>query len=150
MNIIKPRKEDWATENGKECVWYDEHPLTGKIILTSPLSPARMGYSRRKTTIPKEMDRLFRKVSDQEHEANAKLIEKMQTRGEPYYAKVRNSLRQRLQSSSTSNMEKAIIRESLRLMDERDRNARKNEVHGESALETTEAPIPKRTQVEVN
>ncbi|MHB1952111.1 MAG: hypothetical protein ACYCOU_00060 [Sulfobacillus sp.] len=145
------KRDDWAYENGKEVLWWDENPATKHVILTSPMSPYRLGYNRHKTTAPKEMDRIFTRLSQQEHEANRKLVEKIYFRGRPFYERVRSNLLQRLMSADTKEWEKAFIRESLRLMDERDSAMQENSVYGVSAMESTEAPLEgARTKVTVN
>ena len=47
------RKDDWAFENGKEVLWYDQNPATGHVVMTSPMTPHRIGYNRHKTNQPK-------------------------------------------------------------------------------------------------
>lgn len=153
--MILPEKkkpnEDWAYENGKEVLYYDENPVTRHVILTSPISPLRHGYNRLKTNVPSEMDRIFTRLAQQEHEANERLIEKIYFRGRHFYERLRSSLLQRLMSVDTKEWEKAFIRESLRLMDERDHRMQQNTVYGVSAMQTTEAPLEgARTKVTVN
>jgi hypothetical protein len=48
---------------------------------------------------------------------------------------------ERLSSTDTKEWEKAFIRESLRLMNERDHEAQKNHAYGVSQMELSEAPI---------
>lgn len=151
--IVLPEKkrEDWAYENGKEVLWFDENPVTKRVILCSPMSPARLGYNRHKTNKPKEMDRIFGRLNEQERESNRKLIEKMFLRGRGFYEKARSALLQRLVLAETKEWEKSFIRESLRLMDERDAAMQKNTVYGVSSMQTTEAPLEgPRTKVSVN
>ena len=92
--IILPgeRKDDWAFENGKEVLHYDQNPATGHVVMTSPMTPHRIGYNRHKTNQPKEMDRVFRKLHEQEREANEKLIEKIWARGREHYEALRGRL----------------------------------------------------------
>lgn len=142
---------DWTRENGKEVMYFDENPVTKHVILTSPLTPARHGYNRVKTSTPAEMDRVFTLLARQEHEANQRLIERIYHRGRDYYERCRSNLLQRLMSADTKEWEKAFIRESLRLMDERDSAMQKNTVYGVSGMETTEAPVEgARLKVTVN
>lgn len=136
----KPR-DDWAYENGKEVLWYDENPVTKHVILTSPMTPRRHGYIRMKTNVPSEMDKIFSRLNQQEKQKNEKLVEKIYNRGRAYYERVRSSLTQRLISADTKEWEKAFIRESLRLMDERDFRMQQNTVYGVSGMQSTEAPI---------
>jgi hypothetical protein len=137
----KKSSEDWAFENGKEVCWYDENPVAKHIILTSPMSPRRHGYNRTKTSVPKEMDRIFSRLHEQEREANQRLVERIYCRGRAFYEAARGRLLQRLVSADSKAWEKAFIRESLRLMDERDSAMQKNTVYGVSGLETSEAPV---------
>ena len=141
--IILPeaKREDWAYENGKEKVWYDENPMTRHVVLTSPMTPSRVGYNRHSTTNPKEMDRVFKRLHEQEHEANEKLIEKLWGRGKAHYDAIRSRLTQRLLAADCKEWEKAFIRESLRLMNERDHKSQKNSVYGVSAMEESVAPL---------
>jgi hypothetical protein len=142
--IILPGAEkgnDWSTENGKECLWYDENPRTLHVIMTSPMTPRRPGYVRHKTTQPKEMDRVFRKISEQEREKNEELIRKIWERGRPQYEALRERLMQRLVSADTKEWEKAFIREALQRMADRDHENQKNTRFGVSAMEEKEAPI---------
>jgi hypothetical protein len=87
------------------------------------------------------MDRIFKRLNEQEHEDNAVMVEKLYNRGRAFYDAARSRLTQRLLSVDTKEWEKAFIREALRLMDERDYKMQQNTVYGISAMETTEAPI---------
>jgi hypothetical protein len=149
--IILPgeKKQDgWSFENGKEVLFFDRNHTTNHVITTSPMHPQRTGYARYKTTDPKEMDRVFRKLHEQERDKNAQVIEKMWSRGRAQYEALRDRLNQRLVSADTKVWEKAFIRESLRLMSERDNEAQKNHVYGISAMEESPAPLPgARTRV---
>ena len=135
------KKEAWCYENGKEVLWYDENPFTKRVVLTSPMSPRRHGFNRHKTTQPKEMDRVFSRLHEQEREANDQLIEKLYNRGRAHYEAIRSRLTQRLLSVDCKEWEKAFIRESLRLMDERDHKMQKNTVFGVSGMQESEAPL---------
>jgi hypothetical protein len=137
----KKPNENWAYENGKEVLWWDENPFTKRVILTSPMSPRRHGFNRHKTVSPKEMDRVFAQLNAQEHEENEKLVEKIYNRGRDYYLAARSRLTQRLLSADCKEWEKAFIRESLRLMDERDHKMQQNTVYGVSSMQETPAPI---------
>ena len=137
----KKPNEDWAYENGKEVLIWDENPMTKRVVLTSPISPRRPGFNRHKTVAPKEMDRIFKRLAEQEHEDNEAMVEKLYTRGRAFYDAARSRLTQRLMSVDCKEWEKAFIREALRLMDERDHKMQQNTVYGTSAMETTEAPI---------
>ena len=120
VTILKGKDTDnFAFENGKEVIWYDENPATGHIIATKPIAPMRVGYNRHKTTQPKEMDRVFKRLNEQEREAGQKFVEKLWGRGRPYYDKLRSRLTQRLLATDCSNWERTIIKDSLRLMEER-------------------------------
>ena len=149
--IILPgadKKDDWAFENGKEVLWFDENPITKHVVMTSPMTPARIGYNRHKTNQPKEMDRVFRKVHEQERENNEKLIEKIWARGRAHYEALRSRLHQRLLASGVKEWEKAFIREALQRMADRDHANQENTRYGVSQLELTEAPLPpSRTKV---
>ncbi len=140
------RKDDWAFENGKEVIFYDENPVTKHVVMTSPMTPPRIGYNRHKTNQPKEMDRVFRKLYEQEREANEKLIEKFWARGRAHYEALRSRLMQRLAASGVHEWEKAFIREALQRMADRDHENQKNTRYGVSELELTEAPIQSSTR----
>lgn len=127
--------EDWAFENGRERLWWDENPSTGHVVLTSPMSRPRPGYNRHQTTNPKQMDRLFNKMHEQEREHNEQFIEKLWSRGREHYEALRSNMRTRLALGSTSEAEKNIIRAAMRLMDEKDARMRQNTVQGVSALQ---------------
>ena len=143
IEIIGSKKtgSEWSFENGKEVLYFDENPITKQVVITSPISPYRHGFNRHKTNQPKEMDRVFRKMHEQERQKNEQLIEKIWNRGRAYYDALRSRLNQRMLSCETSEWEKSFIRESLRLMNERDHEAQQNTKYGVSALETTEAPL---------
>lgn len=148
--IIIPgeRKDDWAFENGKEVVWYDQNPATGHVVMTSPMTPHRIGYNRHKTNQPKEMDRVFRKLHEQEREANEKLIEKIWARGREHYEALRGRLMQRLAATGVKEWEKAFIREALQRMADRDHANQQNTRYGVSSMEDAPAPLPAaRTKV---
>lgn len=139
--IPDKRKEDWAFENGKEVLWYLENLQTRVVQITAPMAPIPHGFVRHKTNQPREMDRVFRKMHEQEREKNQAVIDKMWSRGRAHYEALRGRLNQRLFSADTKEWEKAFIRESLRLMNERDDEARKNHVYGVSEMELGDAPI---------
>ena len=141
--IILPgeRKDDWAFENGKEVLHYDQNPATGHVVMTSPMTPHRIGYNRHKTNQPKEMDRVFRKLHEQEREANEKLVEKIWARGRDHYEALRGRLMQRLTAAGVKEWEKAFIREALRLMDERDHKMQQNTVYGMASMQESPAPV---------
>src|ERR1700743_2959445 len=130
-----PIAEDWTRQNGKEVLWFAENPITKRIFFTSPMSPLPYGYVRKSTTSPKEMDRVFQRMHEQEREHNERLIENLYLRGKENYDRLRSALRDRLQSAGVSEAEKGIIRESLKLMDEKESKAQKNTVYGISALQ---------------
>ncbi len=132
---------DWSMENGKEVLWYDKNHTTNHVIMTSPMHPRRLGYARYKTTDPKEMYRVFRKLHEQEREENEATLEKMWNRGRARYEQLRSTLNQRLLSAGTGEWEKAFIREALRLMAERDHNEQKNTRYGVSGMELGDAPL---------
>ena len=142
------RKDDWAFENGKEVLWYDQNPATGHVVMTSPMTPHRIGYNRHKTNQPKEMDRVYRKIHEQEREANEKLIEKIWARGRAHYEALRSRLNQRLLATGVKEWEKAFIREALQRMADRDHANQENTRYGVSQLELADAPLPpSRTKV---
>ena len=148
--IILPgeRKDDWAFENGKEVLWYDQNPATGHVVMTSPMTPHRIGYNRHKTNQPKEMDRVFRKLHEQEREANERLIEKIWARGRENYEALRGRLMQRLTATDCKEWEKAFIREALQRMADRDHANQQNTRYGVSSMEDAPAPLPaSRTKV---
>lgn len=126
---------EWGRENGKECLWYAENPLTKRIYFTSPMSPIRPGWVRKSTTSPREMDRIFDRMHAQEREQNERMLEQLASRGREYYERVRSTMRDRLNSAGVSDAEKNIIRACFRLMDEKDSNMQKNTVRGVSALQ---------------
>ena len=148
--IILPgeRKDDWAFENGKEVLHYDENPATGHVVMTSPMTPHRIGYNRHKTNQPKEMDRVYRKIHEQEREKNEKLIEKIWARGRSHYEALRSKLNQRMLSADCKEWEKSFIREALQRMADRDHANQQNTRYGVSAMEESIAPLPgPRTKV---
>ncbi len=148
--IILPgeRKDDWAFENGKEVLWYDQNPATGHVVMTSPMTPHRIGYNRHKTNQPKEMDRVYRKIHEQEREKNEKLIEKIWARGRSHYEALRSKLNQRMLSADCKEWEKSFIREALQRMADRDHANQQNTRYGVSAMEESIAPLPgPRTKV---
>lgn len=145
---VQVKENDWAFENGKEKLWWAEHHLTKRVFFTSPMSPLPYGYVRHSTTSPKEMDRVFQKMHEQEREQNEKLIEGLHSRGRESYDRMRSALRQRLQSAGVSDAEKGIIREALKLMDAKDSAMQQNTVYGVSAMQEAPAPLPpKNTRV---
>ena len=142
------RKDDWAFENGKEVLWYDQNPATGHVVMTSPMTPHRIGYNRHKTNQPKEMDRVYRKIHEQEREKNEKLIEKIWARGRSHYEALRSKLNQRMLSADCKEWEKSFIREALQRMADRDHANQQNTRYGVSAMEESIAPLPgPRTKV---
>lgn len=139
---------DWTKENGKEKLWFAENPMTKRIYFTSPMSPLQVGFILKSTTNPKEMDRLFSRMHDQERERNQVLIEGIYTRGREHYDRLRSALRTRLQSAGVADVEKNIIRASLALMDEKDAKMQQNTTYGVSAMQESSEPLEgSRTRV---
>ena len=68
------------------------------------MSPLPAGYMRKSPLKnPREMDRLFNRMHEQEREANERLIQKIYNRGRDYYDNVRSELRSRLNSAGVSD-----------------------------------------------
>lgn len=137
---VQLKENDWTKMNGKECLWYGENAV-GRIYFTSPMSNLQPGYALRHTTNPKEMDRLFNKMHEQEREQNERLIEKLYNRDRAHYEALREALMTRLNGTDVSNAEKNIIRASLKLMNERDRKMQQNTVYGVSSMQESPAPL---------
>lgn len=131
----------------KETVWYAENAV-GRIYLTSPQSDLQVGYMLKSTNSPREMDRIFARLHDQEREANQKRIEQLWSRGRENFDRMRSELLRKLGLHNTSNFEKSIIRASLALMDEKQARLEQNTVYGVSALQEAPEPLPApRTRV---
>lgn len=137
---VQLKENDWTRMNGKECLWYAENAV-GRIYFTSPMSDLQPGYVLRHTTSPREMDRLFNKMHDQEREQNERFVERLYNRGREHYEKLRSSLMTRLTSAGVSEAEKNIIRASLKLMNERDHKMQQNHAYGVSSMQESEAPL---------
>lgn len=137
----------------KETIYYAEHFGTGHIIYPTQLPQALqpLGYVLKSTSNPKEMDRIFRKMHDQEREHNEKFVERLYHQGRERFEMVRATLKGRLLASDVSNAERDVIKECLRLMDENDHKMQQNNVYGVSAMEEFEAPLEgPRTKVTIN
>ena len=148
---VQIQQNDWTRENGKEKLYYAKNPLTGHVYLTSPMSPLQAGFLLMSTTNPREMDRIFNKLHEQEREQNEKFVEKLYNQNRQVYATLRDKIRARLNSAGVSDAEKNIIRASLRLMDEKDSEMQKNNVYGVSGMQESAAPLPgPTTKVTVN
>lgn len=142
MDIIIKDGDDWTRENGKEKLWYAENPVTKHVYLTSPMSKLQLGFVLKSTTNPKEMDRIFTRLHEQEREHNEKFIEALYNRGREKYESLRSNLRQRFQSAGVSDAEKNIIRAALKLMDEKDARSQENNVYGISGMQEAPEPLP--------
>lgn len=137
---------DYTKENGKEKVWWAEN-ASGYIYFASPMSDLKPGFILKSTTNPKDMDRLFKKMNDQEREHNEKFIEKLYANGREQYEAKKAELRRRIGSAATSNAERTIIREALKLMDAREAKAQENTVYGVSAMQEAPEPLPARNEL---
>jgi hypothetical protein len=138
---------DWTKQNGKEVLHWAEN-ASGHIFFTSPMSPLPPGFARHSTTNPREMDRLFNRMHEQEREQNERFIEKLYNQGRAYFDGLRKTLIAKLSSAATSDAEKNIIRASLALMDQKDAKMQQNNVYGVSAMQETEQPLEgKRTRI---
>lgn len=134
----------------KETIWYAEN-AEGRVYLCSQQSDLKPGYALRSTNKPGGMDKLFSRISRQEHEQNEKFIEKLWARGRENYGRMRSELTRKLNLGSTLNAERAIIRASLKLMDEKEFKAQENHVYGVSAMQESPEPLPARNmKVTVN
>lgn len=139
--MITDPNNDWTRENGREKLWYAEN-ATGRIYFTSPMSRLQVGYVLKSTTNPREMDRLFNRMHEQEREENEKLVERLYNRGREYYDGLRSNLRARFNTAGVSDAEKNIIRAALKLMDEKDAKMQQNNVYGVSAMQESAEPLP--------
>jgi hypothetical protein len=148
---VQVQQNDWTKENGKEKLWFAENPVTGRVYFSSPMSRLQPGYVLKSTTEPREMDRIFNRMHDQEREHNERFVEQLYNQGRERYEKLRSGLRDRLASGATSEAEKNIIRASLKMLDEQDAKRQQNNVYGISSMQETEAPIAgQTTKVTVN
>jgi len=143
---VQVKENDWNFENGKEKLWYGENPLTGRVYLSSPLSPLQPGYILQSTTNPKEMDRVFNRLHAQEREQNETFLEKLYNANREKYDGLRSRLRDRLVTAGVSDAEKNVIRASLQLMDEKDSKMQRNSIVGVSAMQESAAPLPAPTK----
>ena len=118
----KKPNEEWAYENGKEVLVWDENPVTKRVVLTSPMTPPRFGFNRHKTNEPKEMDRIFKRLNEQEHEDNEAMVEKLNgwdmrlwTVENPLMVAWQIQLKERgLKTAILSNMGDAVLESVLR------------------------------------
>lgn len=131
-----------AIHGTKEVVVYAEHYETKRVYLCDYNSELKLGYNLHTTSTPSEIDRIFARISDQEHEQNEKFVERLWLRGRENYDRMRNALKSRLTSSECSNGEKALIREGLKLLDAKDSKMQENHVYGVGAMQESEAPLP--------
>lgn len=125
----------------KERLYWAENAV-GRVYLSSPASTLQPGYILKSTTYPREMDRIFQRLHDQERAHNEQFIERLYNRGREYYEARRKGLINKLGSAATSEAEKGIIRQALKLMDEKDSKMQKNSVYGVSSMEESAAPLP--------
>ena len=125
----------------KETLYYAENAV-GRIYFTSPASPLHPGYMLKSTNSPREMDRIFQKMHDQEREHNQAMIDKLYLRGKENFARMRSELLRKIGLHDTSNAEKGIIREALRRMDEKEAKMQENTVYGVSAMQEAPEPLP--------
>ena len=129
----------------RERLFYAENAV-GRVYLSSPMSPLSPGYALRSTTSPKEMDRIFKRINQQERDHNEKFVERLHGQGREFYDRKRAWLRQRFRSSGVSEAEKTMIDEALKLMDEKDSKMQQNNVYGVSAMQSAPEPLPPRNQ----
>lgn len=125
----------------KEVFYYAENAV-GRVHIADRMSQLAPGYALRSTSNSKEMERVWARLNQQERDANEKRIEQLYSRGWENYDRMRGELLRRLGLGSTSNFEKSIIRESLKLMDEKQHAAEQNHVYGVAAMEEAPAPLP--------
>lgn len=130
----------------RERLYYAEN-VVGYVYLASQQSNLKPGFMLKSTTNPKEMDRIFARLNQQERDHNEKMLEQLYSRGRQAYENKRDYLRGRLASSGCSPAEKTMIREALRLMDERDRKMQQNTVYGVSGVQEAPEPLPARNTV---
>ena len=125
----------------KEVLFYAENAV-GRIYFTSPQSTLQPGYMLKSTNSPREMDRLFVKMHEQEREHNQQVIDQLFARGKENFDRMRSELRRKIGLHDTSNAEKNIIREALKRMDEKEAKLQENTVYGVSALQEGPEPLP--------
>jgi hypothetical protein len=130
----------------KEIMWWAEQMVTGRVIFpVSRASRLPVGYELKSTTTPSEMDRVFKKMGEQEYGANAKRIQAIFNNGREYVIAARRRLRDRSCAHDCSNSEKALIHYILDLMDKKDAKMQENHAFGVSAMQESAAPLPPST-----
>jgi hypothetical protein len=127
----------------KETLYWQQN-VAGRVFLSDPAADLHPGYMLMSTTSAREMDRVFKKIHEQERDHNQKVIDGIYIRGRERYDAMRSGLRTRLASSNVSEAEKGIIREAMKLMDEKDARMQQNTVYGISAMQEAPAPLPPR------
>ena len=113
----------------KEILYYAENAV-GYVYFADKMSDLKPGFALRSTGSPKEMDRIYARVHQQERDQNEKRIEQLYSRGRENQERVRGELLRRLGLGSTEEFEKSIIRESLKLMDEKEFQMKQNTIYG--------------------
>lgn len=131
--------------NGSDKLWWMQRS-DGHVYLTSPESPVPPMHERFSTTIPSEMDRIFRKLDQQTKEEHGHLTETLYLQRKDRIDQWRSDIRARMQQSDCSAMEKAFLQAALRANDKREEKLNRNTVYGISAMQTTEEKLPPRSQ----
>ena len=127
----------------KDTLYWAEN-AAGRIYFSDPRAVLQPGYMLKSTTNVREMDRLFQKMHDQERAHNEQMLERLYNQSRPYYEAKKKALIAKLASGSVSDAEKMIIRECLKLMDQRDSERQENHVYGVSAMQEAPEPLPAR------
>lgn len=125
----------------KETLWYAENAF-GYVYFASQMSDLKPGFALRSTSSPKEMDRIFARMHQQERDHNEKFLERLYNRDRQKYTLLREGLKARLGSAEVAEAEKGIIREALKLMDAKDSASQENHAYGVSAMQEAPAPLP--------
>lgn len=127
--------------NGNEkLVWCENS--AGHVFLTSIMSPIPEGFIRCSTTIPAEMDRIFKKLDQQERKQYAEMTEKAYNARKEFIDANLSNLRSRLAMADCSQREKDVIRAWIAAFNRRQKKLQECTVYGVSAMQTTEAPLP--------
>ena len=127
----------------EEIVWCENSE--GYVFLSSRQSPIPEGFIRCSTKVPSEMDKIFKKLDQQERAKYAKMTEDAYNRRKDFIESNLSNLRTKLANSS-NNFERVVIRAWIEAFNRKQAKLQECTVYGVSAMQTTEAPRPAPTQ----
>ena len=131
---------------GDESVWYCENS-GGHVFLTTPESPVPEGFQRFHATTVWEVERVWKRLDQQERRAAEQMTEKIFLQRMAKIQVIKSGLEQRKLAADCSNAERDFIRESIKVLNRKEDTLNKCSVYGVAYMQQKEKPLPPENPV---